>query len=401
MIETDIAIIGGGLAGSTAAAMLGRAGIATTLIDPHTVYPPDFRCEKLDGSQIAALRRTGLAEAVLSHGTMNRRIWMMRGGRVVDRKPREQCDILYDTMVNAMRAEIPQSVTRIVGKAAALAASDDRQTVTLSTGETISARLMILASGLNIGLRQELGLERHVLSRAHSISIGFDLAPVAGHSFPFEALTCFSGEAADRMAYLALFPIGDTMRANLFVYRDTSDPWLHTMRSEPEVAIRALVPELERVAGPFAVTSPVKIRPIDLVATSGHIQPGLVLVGDAFSTSCPAAGTGCNKVFTDVERLCNVHVPRWLETPGMGRDKIEAFYNDAEKRATDSFSYEKAFRLRALSTQRGLTWTARRQGRYFGHLAIGTLRRFRERAAAGQSQARAATGNTGADFTLK
>ena len=47
MRYTDIAIIGGGLAGSTAAAMLGRAGIPAVLIDPHTVYPPDFRCEKL------------------------------------------------------------------------------------------------------------------------------------------------------------------------------------------------------------------------------------------------------------------------------------------------------------------------------------------------------------------
>ena len=50
MKYTDIAIIGGGLAGSTAAAMLGRAGIATVLIDPHPVYPPDFRVEKLSGA---------------------------------------------------------------------------------------------------------------------------------------------------------------------------------------------------------------------------------------------------------------------------------------------------------------------------------------------------------------
>ena len=48
MRETDVAIVGGGLAGSTAAAMLGRAGIPAVLIDPHPTYPPDFRCEKLD-----------------------------------------------------------------------------------------------------------------------------------------------------------------------------------------------------------------------------------------------------------------------------------------------------------------------------------------------------------------
>jgi len=51
MRYTDIAIVGGGLAGSTAAAMLGRAGIPAILIDPHPVYRPDFRVEKLSGQQ--------------------------------------------------------------------------------------------------------------------------------------------------------------------------------------------------------------------------------------------------------------------------------------------------------------------------------------------------------------
>ena len=61
MRQTDIAIVGGGLAGSLTAAMLGRAGIDAVLIDPHVVYPPDFRCEKLDGGQFQTLRKTGLA----------------------------------------------------------------------------------------------------------------------------------------------------------------------------------------------------------------------------------------------------------------------------------------------------------------------------------------------------
>ena len=129
------------------------------------------------------------------------------------------------------------------------------------------------------------------------------------------------------------------------------------------------------------------------MVSSEHVQPGLVLVGDAFATSCPAAGTGCNKVFTDVERLCGTYVPRWLATPGMGAEKIAAFYEDAAKVAADAQSQDKAYRLRALSTQAGLVGNARRQGRFFGHLAMGTLRRLRE----GAKQPRPAGGKADPD----
>jgi hypothetical protein len=106
-----------------------------------------------------------------------------------------------------------------------------------------------------------------------------------------------------------------------------------------------------------------------------------VLVGDAFSTSCPAAGTGCNKVLTDVERLCNVHVPRWLATPGMEAGKIAAFYDDEVKRACEHASAEKAFYLRALSTGGGLKWRARRWTRFVHGVGVGALRQARERLA--------------------
>ena len=69
MRNTDVVIVGGGLAGSLAAAMLGRAKIDTILIDPHPVYPPDFRCEKLDGAQVEILKNTGLADTVLRSAT--------------------------------------------------------------------------------------------------------------------------------------------------------------------------------------------------------------------------------------------------------------------------------------------------------------------------------------------
>jgi 2-polyprenyl-6-methoxyphenol hydroxylase-like FAD-dependent oxidoreductase len=396
MRHTDIAIVGGGLAGSTAAAMLGRAGIDAILIDPHPVYPPDFRCEKLDASQVSLLKKTSLAGAVLPAATLDGRVWIARLGHLVEKRRNYQFDILYDTLVNIVRAQIPPAVAVIHAKATALSTSADRQQITLSNGEEISARLIVLANGLNTGLRQNLGMAREIVSANHSISIGFDLKPVGRAAFDFPALTYYPERAADRMAYLTLFPIGATMRANLFVYRDMHDLWFRKLREAPEETLFALMPGLRKLTGDIEVVAPIKIRPVDLYVTQGYRQPGIVLVGDAFGTSCPAAGTGVNKVFTDVERLCNVHLPCWLASAGMGEDKIATFYDDEVKKDCDSYSAAKAHYLRSLSIDSGLSWRARRWGKLIGQLGVGALRQTHERLSAKSSDRQSAVAGNGA-----
>jgi 2-polyprenyl-6-methoxyphenol hydroxylase-like FAD-dependent oxidoreductase len=377
--RTDIAIVGGGLAGTTAAAMLGRAGYDAVLIDPHIVYPSGFRCEKLDRSQIHLLHKTGLADAVFRATTRIDGIWVARFGRLVDQKPNDQCGFLYETLVNTLRAEIPQSVEFIASKVTGISTSTNRQRITLSSGEEISARLVVMANGLNIGLRNTLDIEHEILSTRHSISIGFNLKPVGRSTFEFPALTYFPELTSDRMAYLTLFPIGLTMRANLFGYWDLNDPLLRRMRETPRETLFALMPGLRQLTGEIEITDGIKIRPVDLYVAKQHRQPGVVLVGDAFSTSCPAAGTGVNKVFTDVERLCNVHIPRWLASNGMGEEKIATFYDDAIKNECESFSLDKAFNLRSISMETGLSWQARRWVKFLYHLGLGVIRRVRIR----------------------
>jgi 2-polyprenyl-6-methoxyphenol hydroxylase-like FAD-dependent oxidoreductase len=377
MRYTDIAIVGGGLAGSTAAAMLGRAGISAILIDPHPAYPPDFRVEKLSGfEQVERFRKTGIAEATLQAATNDRQNWIARFGYLLDKRPSQQYGIMYDTLVNAIRAEIPDSVESIFGKAISISASPERQKVVLSNGEEISARLLVLANGLNVGLRHQLGIERRIVSACHSISLGFDMAPVDRATFDFPAITYFSERTSDRIPYLSLFPIGSRMRANLFTYRQIDDPWLQQMRRAPEQTLNASLPRLRRITGEFKIAGDIKTRPADLYVSSGHRQPGMVLVGDAFATSCPVTGTGTDKVFTDVERLCNVHIPNWLATDGMDETKIAAFYDDPIKTACDSWSNAKAYSFRSVSIDNGLYWKAQRWARFIAWFGEGLLRQM-------------------------
>jgi 2-polyprenyl-6-methoxyphenol hydroxylase-like FAD-dependent oxidoreductase len=217
---------------------------------------------------------------------------------------------------------------------------------------------------------------REVISAGHSISIGFDIESADAHGFKFRALTCFPRHAHDRMAYCAFFPTAAGMRVNLFVYRDMNDPWLRLMRKSPGQTLLAAMPELASALGNFTVKGDVRIRPVDLYETRGHRQAGVVLVGDAFATSCPAAGTGTNKVFTDVERLCNVYIPRWLASDGMGADKIGQFYDDPVKTASDAASTRKAFYLRSLSIDNGVFWKLQRWTRFLVRLGMGMSRKL-------------------------
>jgi len=381
MRHVDVAIAGGGLAGATATAMLARAGVAVALVDPHAAYPFDFRSEKLAGPQVHLLRRTGLADAVLAAGTAIDELWIARFGRLIERRTVQgDCyGILYDTLVNAVRAQIPASAAFVAAKVAAVSTGADRQTMVLSNGEKIGARLIVLATGLNNALRRMLGISRVELSPCHSLSIGFDVTPAGGGAFAFPSLTYYPERAAERISYFTLFPVGATMRANLFLYRGPRDPWLKHLRERPCETLFAAMPGLRKLAGDFAVAGDMKIRPVDLCAAKGYRQAGVVLVGDAFATSCPAAGTGVNKVFTDVERLCNLHIPGWFATSGMDAEKIAAFYDDPVKQACDSDSAARAFYVRSVSIDAGVLWQARRWGKFIGQSGVGAARRVRAR----------------------
>ena len=191
------------------------------------------------------------------------------------------------------------------------------------------------------------------------------------------------------------------MRANLFGYRDLHDPWLKQFREAPQETLLAMWPRLRELMGDFTVPGFVKIRPVDLYVSHGHRQDGIVLVGDAFATSCPAAGTGARKVLVDVERLCNVHIPRWLATPGMGEAKIAAFYDDPVKQACDALSAprrrSRCVRSRSIPRCR---WAALRCRQVRGALgAKALLRRMRRRAgcrATGDDDARMQRADLGA-----
>jgi 2-polyprenyl-6-methoxyphenol hydroxylase-like FAD-dependent oxidoreductase len=227
----------------------------------------------------------------------------------------------------------------------------------------------VLATGPNgSDLLPSLGIQRTTLSEKHSLTFGFDVQAASRR-----ILVYYGERAGDGMDYLTVFPMGDTMRGNLFCYRDPSDPWVRSFKLDPKAAVLGVMPSLERTIGPFEIVGKVQARPISIerADTVGQ-QAGVVLIGDAFQTSCPAAGTGIGRILADVEALRRL-IPQWLATPGMRADKIAQFYADPAKRRFDAKAIRYSQHRRALCTRRTLGWTMYRKQHYLRRRAQGMV----------------------------
>ncbi len=372
--ETDIAIVGGGLAGSMTAAMLAKSGQDAVLIEPKPECGQEFRCEKLDQDQIALLDKTGLAEPVFNALTRVNENWIARFGRLVEKRQVRQYGFHYDTMVNAVRGQIPGTMCHFLNKAVEIIPAGDRQKVMLCNGEAVSARLVVLSCGLDFSLKEKLGIEREIRQADHIMCIGFDLLPAAGNKFKFSAFTYWPESTRNRMTHLALFKAGPVYRANTFGYWDRNDLLLRRMRKEPQAVIHELMPGVKKIIGDFEPVGRVHVRPVDLYVARKFLKPGIVLVGDAFSTSCPGAGTGAYKVFTDVERLCNVHIPNWMQKDAVDADSISEFYNDPVRQASEQYSLDRAMFLKSISLKNSLPWKMRRWARFLVPVVTGALK---------------------------
>ena len=106
-IVTDIAIVGGGFAGSLAAAVLARAGHRVILIDKRAVYPEEFRVEKLAGQQLDILRRLGFIRELEAVACSYDHVLNIREGKVVDVSIGQAYGLSYDRLVAMARGLIP------------------------------------------------------------------------------------------------------------------------------------------------------------------------------------------------------------------------------------------------------------------------------------------------------
>jgi 2-polyprenyl-6-methoxyphenol hydroxylase-like FAD-dependent oxidoreductase len=347
-----VVVIGAGMAGSLLSLVLGRAGYPVTLVDVKRDPPSDFRNEKLGIDQIERLKRLGVLSC------FEEACWGddAAGG---DGVPLKDCGARYDRWIARVRAALPGTVSFVEGKVDQIETSADRQVITLSNGETITARLAALATGRGERLRSALGVTRQIVSDKHSICLGFSVAKHPDVSREMAAQICY-GQMGDRIAYVTIFPMLEEVRVNIFSYRDADDPWIREMREDPIGVLTRTLPETRAALSGREIVRKLEVRGTDLYAVNGHVQDGIVLLGDAFQATCPSSGTGVTRILNDVERLTQAHIPNWFATPGVNAEKIGAFYADPIKQAVDKDGMRRSIRGRKATLGTAPYWRARR-----------------------------------------
>jgi 2-polyprenyl-6-methoxyphenol hydroxylase-like FAD-dependent oxidoreductase len=359
-LSSEIVIVGAGLAGVTLAAVLGKQGRRVIVVDPRSSCPPLFRAEKIEREQVRLLRKFGLLEHLLPYAARVREVQAGYDGRVFKTSPIEQYGIKHADMVNALRAQVPTTVEFRQDRVEHIANSNGAQRVKLSGGEELTCRLVVLACGVSDGLLASLGLSRRVVQKDQSLGFGFDIAASETQPFDFDALTYYAFSPLSRIDYLTLFKFRETMRANLFTFRSANDPWVREFIQAPDRMLRRDLPKLSRLIGEYRVTSEVDSGRVNLYRVNEHSQPGVVMIGDAFQSACPATGMGLDKVLTDVDVLSEC-IPQWLASPGMGANKLAGFYEHPRKRDTDSQALQSSQDHRRLVIDQSLRWRAHRR----------------------------------------
>lgn len=361
--DADIIIVGGGLAGVTAASVLGRRW-RVMLIDSRETYPAVFKAEKIEPDQAAMLRQFGVLDTILPHARQISSIKAFYRARLFRVTPTEQYGMHYGKMVNALREALPEKVQFRVGRVIHVASSDDIQTVTFDQGEQRTCRLVVLACGLNGSLLGTLGIKRFWIQRSQSMALAFSLECRDRDPLSCDAVSFAVTDSATGIDYVSFFPIETAMRANLFAFPTGDTSWQHGFVRDPNGELPRVLPKLTRALGEHTIISRVETASVDLYRTDDEWPHGMVLIGDACQNVCPSTGMGLTKIFTDVGVLSE-NLPLWFATPGMGREKLQSFVHDPRKNAVDKKAIRNAYYRRNACSAQSLKWRIHRAKLHF------------------------------------
>ena len=297
---TDVAIVGGGIAGASLAIALGRRGCSVELFEART-FPRDKPCgEGIMPAGVAALQRLGLPDG--GGGVPFRGVRYHHGSRVaVGRFPsapgeescgRGQRRLVLDRQVFDIAAATPGVCAHTAVMVAGPEVENGRVVGVQVHGDVRRAPLVVAADGahsrfrhrlhLNVPVpRSRIGARRHYrLAAGRTAEPWVDIFLGVGHEF-----------------YVTPLPAGEVLVALLAEAGAVSQPL------EPIFdRWRAAPPGLRQLLEGAEPVSDLLATPLAARARAGY-APGAVLLGDAAGFLDPITGGGIAQALITSERL--------------------------------------------------------------------------------------------------
>lgn len=327
---TDVAIIGAGFAGSCLAHALAHRSVDVTLVDRREAFPDVFRAEKIEPDQAVIMRELGLLELRAPHAGLVGEITCFDDGELYVSDTEEQYGISYSDTVTSLRENLPAGVDFVVGRVDGIHPDARAPKVSLRDGGSLTARLVVLATGGNDAILDSLGLERMYDPALRSLNLGFDLSWDGPPGYERNGFNYFMGRNHATLDYLTIFPIGDRIRANLFLQLGAKDPLVLAFKVDPMGCMFEWMPRLRELIGVPRVASKVQVVPTVFSRVKDPALPGVILAGEELQSVSPTTGMGLSKVLTDVRTLAEL-VPGWLASGPIDAGLTRRFYRDPRK----------------------------------------------------------------------
>jgi 2-polyprenyl-6-methoxyphenol hydroxylase-like FAD-dependent oxidoreductase len=308
----DVITVGGGLAGSTLAAELARAGHKVLVLERETQFKDRVRGENMLPWGVAAARRLGLMDFLLASGGHQPPYWItyMGGNPVANRDlhattPHGEAalNIYHPNMQEALLRRANAHGVEVKRGAKVLcvdAASDGPPTVTFEhegSRHTLSARLIVGADGRASEVRAWGGFETQrnpdLLTIAGTLLAGTDVPDGAVHLAYGIGCVALLAPLRDRRARTYYVYPGIAGRRGLSG-KDKIHEFIRLCLTTgiPEswfAGVESIGPLAEFTVPDCWVESPAK--------------DGVVLIGDAAAASDPSWGCGLSLTLLDVEHL--------------------------------------------------------------------------------------------------
>ncbi|HBS25112.1 MULTISPECIES: FAD-dependent oxidoreductase [Thalassospira] len=339
MIETDILIAGGGIAGMSAAARFAADGHRIMIVDPAPAdigEGTDLRTTAFLQPGIETLKKAGVWDAIKPTGAE------LRVMRIVDAggnemTPRETADFdgaetnqgffgwnvsnkAARVSLTAKLETLPNVDFRFSTTVTGFTGTARYGEATLSGDETVRAKLVVAADGRNSSLREFAGIKHRRWAYDQSA-----LVFVVTHDKPHDNI---STEIHRTGGPLTLVPMPDLngKPCSSVVWMTPADRAQQLYNMDDATLSAEITRDTMSMFGPLTVASPRAVWPMISQVPSRLISARLALVAEAAHVVPPIGAQGLNMSLHDIETLADLMAKAKLKGDDIGATTLLKSY---------------------------------------------------------------------------